>query len=63
MAGIQMEFDSDIGENYKIFYVDDYKIGVENNLIKKEKYLEIKYSDNFLMKGLYVSKIKPESNL
>ena len=58
MAGLQMEFEKDIDSTYKVFEVDGYKVAVHDDLIDKENYLELKYSDNFLVKDYYVSNKK-----
>lgn len=57
-AGLQMEFEDEISEGFRLFNVDGYKILVSEDLCLTEEYLEIKYSDNFLVKGFYVSNRK-----
>lgn len=56
MAGLQMEFVENIEKNYKILDIDNYKIAIEEELLKDNDFFEIKYSNNFIAKGFYVSK-------
>lgn len=59
-AGLQMEFDEDIDEKYKVYEVDGYKIGIDKDILDDYDYIEIKYSDNFIQKGFYPSILRPE---
>lgn len=55
MAGLQMDFEEEPGEGFRTLELDGYHLAVEEALYKDHEYLEIKYSDNFLVKGFYVS--------
>ena len=58
MAGLQMEFVDELNENSEVFNIDGYSVSVTNHLMRMENYLEIKYSNNFITKGFYVSKLR-----
>lgn len=58
MAGLQMEFVDELNENSELFNIDGYSVSVTNHLMRMEDYLEIKYSNNFITKGFYVSKLR-----
>lgn len=55
-----MEFEEVIDEEYKLYEVDGYKIGIKKDILEDYDYIEIKYSDNFMQKGFYPSIIRPE---
>ncbi len=60
-AGLQMVFEENIDENYKVYDVDGYKIAIEKDIIDDYDYIEIKYSDNFIQKGFYPNILDPDS--
>lgn len=62
-AGLQMEFDEKIDDDYKIYDVDEYKIGINKDIIDDYNYIEIKYSDNFIANGFYPCILKPEDSV
>ncbi len=59
-AGLQMEFDENIDENYKVYKVDGYKIAINKDILESYDYIEIKYSDNFIQRGFYPNILRPE---
>lgn len=61
-AGLQMVFEEKIDDDYKVYDVDGYKIGIEKDILDDYDYLEIKYSDNFISKGFYPSILRPEDS-
>lgn len=61
-AGLQMEFEEELDNNYKVYQVDAYKIGIEKNIIDDYDYIEIKYSDNFIQKGFYPNILDPDNH-
>lgn len=60
LAGLQMEFDDEIDEKFKVYEVDGYKICIDQGLLGQYDYIEIKYSDNFVQRGFYPNILKPE---
>lgn len=56
-----MEFDESIEENYEVYQVDGYKIGIDKDLLNQYDYFEVKYSNNFIQKGFYPSILRPEN--
>lgn len=59
-AGLQMDFEEKVDENYKVYEVEGYKIAVDKELLDEYDYFEIKYSDNFIHQGFYPNILKPE---
>ena len=60
-AGLQMEFEEEIDDKYRVHQVDGYKIAIEKAIEGDYDYIEIKYSDNFIQKGFYPNILKPEN--
>lgn len=58
-AGLQMEFDENIDDEYKVHEVDGYKIAIKKDILDDYDYIEIKYSDNFIQRGFYPSILEP----
>lgn len=61
MAGLQMEFDEIIEDNYQVYQVDGYDIGIDKALLDEYDYFEVKFSNNFIQKGFYPSILRPEN--
>ena len=63
-GGLQMDFEDEIieevGEEYKLYEVDGYKIRINKDLLDEYDYMEIKYANNFIQQGFYPSKLRPE---
>ena len=61
-AGLQMVFDENIDDEYKVYDVEGYKVGICKDIIDSYDYIEIKYSDNFISQGFYPCIVRPEDS-
>ena len=61
-AGLQMEFDEKIDEDYKLHEVEGYKIAIKKDILDSYDYIEIKYSDNFIQRGFYPNILRPDDS-
>lgn len=48
-----MVFDENIDEEYAVFLIDGYKIAIAKDILGDYDFIEIKYSDNFILRGFY----------